>query len=340
MKFGVMYDFRNPRGEWWKPYPTVLRESLDQIVAIERLGYDNVWVTEHHFVEDDYNSSVMTSMAAIATRTERIRIGSFVMLMPFQDPIRIAEDGASVDNWSNGRLELGVGQGYRIDEFAGFGMRRAERTARMAEGIELVDRLWTEENVTFQGRFTRVKNLTISPKPAQKPRPPIWIGARAEKAVRRVAERGYNLMATIGPDPAIPYRAALKEFGRNPDHFSIAQLRMVYVAKTSSQAWEDTEEHIHYMMQHYHKWLGGEAKDAPGDENVWDLTDARQLRNSKYAEGLIIGTPEECAKKLEQFRKEYACTHFVMATQFPGMDTKKSTQSLELFAKEIMPNFR
>jgi alkanesulfonate monooxygenase SsuD/methylene tetrahydromethanopterin reductase-like flavin-dependent oxidoreductase (luciferase family) len=142
MKFGVMYDFRNPRGAWWKPYPTLLREFLGQIVGIEEMGYDNIWVTEHHFVEDDYNPSVMTAMAAIAARTERIRIGSFVMLMPFQDPVRIAEDGACVDNWSNGRLELGVGQGYRIDEFAGFCMPRRERSARMAEGIELVDRLW------------------------------------------------------------------------------------------------------------------------------------------------------------------------------------------------------
>ena len=117
------------------------------------MGYDNVWVTEHHFVEDDYNPSVMTALAAIAVRTERIRIGSFVMLMPFQNPLRIAEDGACVDNWSNGRLELGVGQGYRIDEFSGFCMSRPERTARMAEGIALVDRLWTEENVTFEGKI-------------------------------------------------------------------------------------------------------------------------------------------------------------------------------------------
>ena len=340
MKFGVMYDFRNPRGRWSKPYPGLLRELLGQIVAVEEMGYDNVWVTEHHFVEDDYNPSVMTAMAAIAARTERIRIGSFVMLMPFQDPVRIAEDGACVDNWSNGRLELGVGQGYRIDEFAGFCVPRRERSARMAEGIELVDRLWTQERVTFEGRFNRVKDVTLSPKPVQKPRPPIWIGARAEKAVRRAAERGYNLMATIGPDPATPYRAALKEFGRNPADYSIAQLRMVYVAKDSAQAWDDTQEHIHYMMQHYARWLGGKAKDAPGDENVWDLRDARELRTSKYAEALMIGTPEECARKIEKFRSEYACTHFVLTSQFPGMDPKKSTQSLELFAREIMPHFR
>lgn len=92
--------------------------------------------------------------------------------------------------------------------------------------------------------------------------------------------------------------------------------------------------------QHYARWLGGEAKDAPGDENVWDLRDARELRTSKYAEALMIGTPEECARKLEKFRSEYACTHFVMSSHFPGMDPGKSTRSLELFAREVVPHFR
>src|ERR1700730_2054312 len=95
-----------------------------------------------------------------------------------------------------------------------------------------------------------VKNVTISPRPVQKPRPPIWIGARAEKAVRRGAERGYHLMATIGPEPAIPYRAALKEFGRNPADYSIAQLRMAYVAKSSGQAWDDTHAPHPHLSWH------------------------------------------------------------------------------------------
>jgi len=138
----------------------------------------------------------------------------------------------------------------------------------------------------------------------------------------------------------VPYRSALKEYNRDPAEYSIAQLRMVYVAKSSVQAWNDTQEHIHYMMQHYHTWLGGEAKDVPGDENVWDLKEADQLRRSKYAEALMIGTPEECVRKLETFRDNFACTHFVMTSHFPGMDPKKSTQSLELFAKEILPQFR
>ena len=340
MKLGVMYDFRNPRGRWHRPYPQVLRDTLDQIVTLDQLGFDNVWVTEHHFVDDDYNPSVMTAMAAIAARTERIRIGSFVMLMPFQHPVRIAEDAACVDNWSNGRLELGVGQGYRIEEFAGFDMPRKERTARMAEGIEIVDRLWTEDRVTFEGRFHKLENVHLSPRPVQKPRPPIWIGARAEKAVRRVAQRGYHLMITIGPDPVPWYHDELRKNGRDPKDFSIAQIAMVYAAKTASQAWDETQDHIHYMMSHYSDWLGGKAKDAPGDENVYDLKEAKELRTSKYADALIIGTPDECVAKIQALAKARVFTHLVLVTQFPGMDPKKSTESLRLFAKEVAPRVR
>jgi alkanesulfonate monooxygenase SsuD/methylene tetrahydromethanopterin reductase-like flavin-dependent oxidoreductase (luciferase family) len=147
-------------------------------------------------------------------------------------------------------------------------------------------------------------------------------------------------MTTLGPDPAPTYLAALAANGRYPAELSIAQLRMVYLSKNSWQAWDDTQDHIHYMMSHYHRWLGGEAKDAPGDENVWDLGSAAELRNSPYAEGMLIGTPDECARKLEKFCREFACTHFVLVSHFPGMDIRKSTASLELFAKEVMPAFR
>jgi alkanesulfonate monooxygenase SsuD/methylene tetrahydromethanopterin reductase-like flavin-dependent oxidoreductase (luciferase family) len=116
--------------------------------------------------------------------------------------VRIAEDATCVDIWSNGRFDLGIGQGYSYKEFSALSMRREERSARMAEGVELIKKLWTEERVTYSGRFTQVKDLSLSPRPIQQPHVPIWIGARAEKATRRVARLGCNLLATIGPDPA------------------------------------------------------------------------------------------------------------------------------------------
>ena len=338
MKFGLMYDFRNPE-QWRRSYPDLYRATLDQIVRVDELGYDNVWLTEHHFVDDGYNPSVLTAATAIAARTSRIRIGSFVLLLPFHNAVRVAEDAAAVDIWSNGRFDLGVGQGYRAEEFTSLCVPRGERSARLAEGIELIKRLWTEDGVSFSGDFNRVDNLTLTPKPVQKPHPPIWIGARTDNATRRAARLGFNLLGTIGPDPAIPYVKALREHGREPADYSIAQLRAVYVAKTADQAWEEAGEHLHYMMINYASWLA-EAKDAAGDDRVWQIRDARELRESPYAEGLMVGTPEDCARKIERFRKDYACTHFIMVTQFAGLDPRKGLRSMELFAKEVMPHFR
>jgi alkanesulfonate monooxygenase SsuD/methylene tetrahydromethanopterin reductase-like flavin-dependent oxidoreductase (luciferase family) len=175
MKFGIIHDFRNPR-QWRRPYPELYREILDQIVRAEELGYDNVWLAEHHFADDGYNPSPLTTAAAIAARTSRIRIGTYVLLMPFRSPVRVAEDATCIDIISNGRFDLGAGQGYAANEFAAHCMNRAERSARLAEGVDLVRRLWTEEQVTFNGRFTQVRDMTLSPRPVQQPHIPISHG--------------------------------------------------------------------------------------------------------------------------------------------------------------------
>ena len=338
MRFGLMYDFRNPE-QWRRPFPELYRAMIDQIVRVEELGYDNVWLTEHHFTEDGYNPSVLTTASAIAARTSRIRIGTFVLLLPFHNAVRVAEDCASVDILSNGRFDLGIGQGYRAEEFTALCIPREERSARLAEGVDLIKRLWTEDAVSFKGKYNQVNGLTISPKPVQKPHIPIWIGARTDKAVQRAARLGHHLHGTLGPDPAIPYVKALREAGRNPADYFIAQLRAVYVAKSADQAWDECGEHLHYMMLNYASWLG-EAKDAPGDEATWPIRNARDLRESPIGKALMIGTPEDCIKKIEAFQKEYACTHFIMATQLAGLDPRNALRSMGLFAKEVMPHFR
>lgn len=337
MRFGAMFDFRNP-ASWHKPDPAFYKAQLNEITRLDEMGYDHVWLTEHHFVSDGYNPAVLPTAAAIAARTSRIRIGTFVLLLPFHNPVRVAEDAICIDILSDGRFDLGVGQGYRAEEFAAFNLPRRERTARMAEGIELIHRLFTECDVSFEGKYTQVSAMTLFPRPVQTSGPPIWLGCRTPKATQRAARMGFNLMGTLGPDPAIPYRAALKEFGRNSDEYKIAQLRAVYLAPTADQAWEEAAPHLHYMMVNYGQWLA-EANDAEGDKAVWEISSPAELRESPIAGGLMIGTPDDVAKKIEQFRKEYACTDFVMATQFPGLDPLKATRSFELFAREVKPRF-
>jgi alkanesulfonate monooxygenase SsuD/methylene tetrahydromethanopterin reductase-like flavin-dependent oxidoreductase (luciferase family) len=338
VKFGVMFDFRNPP-QWHRSDPALYQEQLATVARLDELGYDHVWLTEHHFVEDGYNPSVLPLAAAIAARTSRIRIGTFVLLLPFHNPVRVAEDAIAVDIISNGRFDLGVGQGYRAEEFAALQIPRPERAARLDEGLELIRRLFTDQDVTIEGRFNSVRGMTLYPRPVQAGGPPIWIGCRTSKATERAARMGLHLLATIGPDPAIPYHAALRKIGRNPASFNIAQLRAVFVGASSDQAWNDAAPHLHYMMTHYGRWLA-EANDAAGDREVWTIGSVSELRDSAAAENLMIGTADEVAGKLERFQREYACTHFIMATQLPGMDAALARRSLELFAREVMPKFR
>jgi alkanesulfonate monooxygenase SsuD/methylene tetrahydromethanopterin reductase-like flavin-dependent oxidoreductase (luciferase family) len=338
MKFGFMEDFRNPV-KWRRPFPEFYESILDQIAHGEALGYDNVWLTEHHFTEDAYNPSLMPTAAAVAARTSTIRLGTFILIAPYQQPIRIAEDTACVDIFSNGRFDLGLGQGYSHYEFETLDIPRGERGARLRESIGVVKRLFTEESVTHDGRFSTLKGAKLSPKPVQQPHPPLWIGARAPTAIKNAARLGYHLMCTIGPDPAPLYRQTLEEEGRNPDDFNIAQLRMVYCAETEDQAWEDVQDHLFHMLDFYQDILS-EANDAEGDDRALPFNSAAGIRHSPFAAASMIGTPDQVAEKMETFCQEYQCTHFIMNSQFPGQDPVKTNRSMELFAKEVMPAFR
>src|SRR5215831_5730936 len=172
-----MFPFRNSARSHL-PFPELYRKHLDLTVKAEELGYDTIWLTEHHFVEDGYSSSLLPIAAAIAARTKKIRIGTFVLLLPLHNALRVAEDAAAVDIISNGRLDLGLGQGYRVDEFTGFNILRKERGARLEEGTEVIRKAWTEKNWSFAGRFNTLNNITVIPNVVQKPHPPIWFAAR------------------------------------------------------------------------------------------------------------------------------------------------------------------
>lgn len=338
MRFGVMHDFRNPK-RWHIPSPVFYQAMIDQVVRMEQLGYDHVWLTEHHFTDDAYNPAPLTMAAALAVRTSRIRIGTFVMLMPFINPVRAAEEVILADILSNGRFDLGVGQGYTHEEFDAFCMNRGERSARLEEGITLVRRLLSEENVTFDGRFTQVKNMTLMPRGVQQPHAPLWIGARGPKAIKRAAEMGAHLMTTLGPDPVPLYLETLKALGRDPNQFKIAQLRMLYCAETENQAWADAQHHLWHVFDYYRGVLS-RSNDVEGDAAPWPISRAEELRDSPIAADLMIGTPDQIAAKLDTFCQHHRCTDFIMSTHFAGIDPKKSTRSLELFARDVMPAFR
>src|SRR5713101_7425589 len=164
MEFGALMMFRNPP-PWRRPIQEVYRNLLDLCVLAEELGFDHLWTSEHHFLDDGWSPSQLPILAAIAARTKRIRIGTFVLILPFHNPVRVAEDAATVDIISNGRLDLGVGPGNFLTEYETFGVPRRERRPRMHEGLEIIRRAFTENRFSFKGTYHAFPNLALSPRP-------------------------------------------------------------------------------------------------------------------------------------------------------------------------------
>src|SRR5215469_4850675 len=160
MNFGLLFAFRNPPTVQ-VPFAELYRKQFDLAVLVEDLGYDTIWLTEHHFIDDGYSPSLLPIAAAIAARTRRIRIGTFVILLPLHNALRIAEDAATVDIISNGRFDLGVGQGYRIPEFVGFNIPRRERGARLEKGAKAPRRVGTKKNVPFGALFNHPPDAKV-----------------------------------------------------------------------------------------------------------------------------------------------------------------------------------
>ena len=206
IRFGLWYDFRNP-APWRQPTDRLYREIPDQIAWGENNGFDDVWLSEHHFIDDGYLPSILPVSATIAARTERIRIASGVLLMPFHNPIRLAEDIATVDVISGSRFELRVGIGFKPEEFAGFGVSSKQRGARTDQSLEILRRALGGETVTFKSEFFDFQNVRVTPEPIQKPYPPIWLGGFTAAAARSVSAmaspcRERTGKSTIGMSPS------------------------------------------------------------------------------------------------------------------------------------------
>ncbi|MCP5182094.1 MAG: LLM class flavin-dependent oxidoreductase [Pseudomonadales bacterium] len=207
VRFGLWYDFRNPAPARWA-FEDLYAEYLKQIAWAESLGFQSVWLTEHHFVEDGYTPSPLVLAAAIGERTRSMRIGTNLMLLPLADPVRLAEDAAALSILTRGRFDLGVGLGYRELEFNYFKRSLRHRPSLMEEGVEILRQAWSGNPVTLHGKRFQLDNLPVRPVPAT--RPGILMGGMAEPAIARAARLGDGFLSTggIGHDLYIQALAA------------------------------------------------------------------------------------------------------------------------------------
>jgi probable F420-dependent oxidoreductase len=337
MNVGLLFSFRNPP-QWRRPWADVYESQLEQVRLAEELGYDTVWLTEHHFAEDGYSPSLLTIAGAVAATTRRVRIGTFLLLLPLHNAVRVAEDAATVDVISRGRLDLGIGKGYAPHEFRGYGIPLRERASRFDEGIEVLRGMWAKDPFSFAGQHYRLEDVRLMPKPVQQPHPPLWIGAQGRKAVDRAARLGCNY---LGIGDASAYDEALRRHGRNPADFSVAQIAWVHLAPSREQGWDEAQEHAHWMLSVYGKWLA-EAGEAHAPASIFVPPPAAELRrtSARLLFRPIVGPPSEVGEALEAFTGKVRTTHLVLAMHLPGLDPKLSRRSMETFAREIMPHLQ
>ncbi|HEX4209663.1 MAG TPA: LLM class flavin-dependent oxidoreductase [Candidatus Binataceae bacterium] len=331
MRFGLTTDFRNPPGSG-KNSAKVYAEIIELFTWAETLGFSAAYVFEHHFTEDDYMSSPMVAATAIAARTKHLRVGPDIAILPLYDPVRLAEDGAVLDLISNGRLDFGVGLGYRPQEYAGYGFDINRKGSRANEALEIIRALWQGETVSFHGKHFNIEGAKLSPRPVQQPNPPIWVGGFSRAAARRAARYGDGY---IGPSNRAMYEmylAELRAAGKDP-----AQARVMggdlwlIVADDPERTFAAYAPHLLYWFNSYAKWFEGT------DTGPWPhFENAEALLASGLAN---VVTPDSAIKLINERIAQVPVEMYTMMLSPPGIDLSLVRASLELFAKKVLPHF-
>jgi alkanesulfonate monooxygenase SsuD/methylene tetrahydromethanopterin reductase-like flavin-dependent oxidoreductase (luciferase family) len=332
MRFGLTTDFRN-RPNSGRRTADVYAEIIDHFVWAEELGFDAAYVFEHHFTDDEYVASPMVAATAIAARTKRIRVGPDIAILPLYDPVRVAEDGAVLDVISDGRLDFGVGLGYRPEEYAGYGQDIKRKGSRADEALEIIRRLWQGEVVNFRRKHFSISNAKLSPRPVQQPNPPIWVGGFSTAAARRAARYGDGYIGPLSGAMYEKYLGELRALGKDP-----AKARLMggdlwlIVSEDPDRTFAAYGPHLLYWFNAYARWMEG------SDTGLWThMDEPSQLREL----GLInVLTPSDAVAHIKRRVTEMPVELYTMMLSPPGIDMKIVRESLELFAKKVSPAFK
>jgi len=310
-------------------------EALEEVTKAEELGFDSVWMEEHHSVTNHYWPSPLVVLAGFATRTSRLTLGTDILVAAFHNPVRLAEDAAVLDVMSGGRFTLGIAIGYKPDEFSLYGVELEKRGARFEEQLAIIKGLWTQERISFKGAYYTVDGR-LEPKPVTKPHPPMWIGGWGDITLRRAATLADNWI----PGPTADLKRLLegkKRFldnrraaGRSQPITEWPLTRDLIIADTDRKARELAEAHI--MIAYRREYAGG-WRHPFIDASI--ATDLDRLMEDRF----IIGGPDQCVRKIRRFVEEYGMTHLICRTFFPGMAHEHIMRELELIVREVAPAF-
>jgi alkanesulfonate monooxygenase SsuD/methylene tetrahydromethanopterin reductase-like flavin-dependent oxidoreductase (luciferase family) len=331
MRFGLFGSAQASSNDLGPETGQGFRDYIDYCVEAEALGFHSSFLVEHHFTGWNQVSATLMLQACLAMRTTTLRLGTAVIVLPWHNPVLLAEQAATLDLISGGRLDFGIGKGYRHSEFKGFAIPQEEADARFEEALALVARSWTSrERFSHRGRFWQFEGIVVEPPPAQKPHPPFWVAAASEASIRRAATRGFNLILdqyaateAIGERISL-YRSARATHGLPFDSMRVAVARQLYVAKNRADAQDALARQAKYTKRTV------DVSRAPGAASGSHVL-AYADKAGGTEEHALYGTPDEIAAKLEGLRK--AGADYLLLTIFGG------AEQMRRFAREIMPAF-
>ena len=315
------------------------------------MGFESVWITEHHFSRHGIVSATLSLLAYLAGVTHTIRLGTGVAVLPFHNPIQLAEQVATVDLLSDGRFDFGVGRGFQWGEYHKLNIPMGEASRRFEETMEVLHKAWSStEPFDHAGEFWNFNDMTVHPKPVQTPHPPVYVAASSKTSVARVARNDWNLVIGQGEtldqvgEQVEYYKGALAEVGFDYGPGRVVVARAMYTAPTDTQARRDTEEPFMWFKQ------TGQEVGAPPEHQVELLPQefeayrrrfAREVTfdfNAMYENVTLFGTPDELVNRLKKLN-DSGVDKLIFFINFGGIENQKVLDSLDLFAKEVMPHF-
>jgi alkanesulfonate monooxygenase SsuD/methylene tetrahydromethanopterin reductase-like flavin-dependent oxidoreductase (luciferase family) len=314
------------------------KELVAQARLAEKLGFSDLLSGMHYAGYPLSQFQLVPFLSRIMGEVPNMRLVTGIILLSLHKPLDIAEQLASIDVMSEGRLVFGAGLGYRDVEFLGFGTNQKERVPRLVENLEAIKRLWTEDHVNMKGSHFDLADCTLSLKPLQKPMPPIWLGANADAAVRRAAKLAdtwfinpHQRMDTIERQLDI-YKRALDEY-KKPFPKELPLMRELFVARSRADAIKLARPYLEEKYQVYHEW--GQDKAMPkGDDDLSLAFD--ELTRDRF----LFGSPDEVAEQIIGYNKRLGVTHMVLGPHWVGMPHSQVTDSMQLFAEEVMPKVK
>ncbi len=315
----------------------VMNEIVAEAQAAEANGFDGCFITEHHQQDDGYLPNPLLVAGLVGMKTQRIKVGTCVLLLPLHHPVHVAEDCAIIDQATQGRLVLSLGVGYQPHDFDAFGVNIKERAGRTEEGVDIIRRCWQGERFSFSGKHFRFQDTLITPHPYQRPGPPIWMASWTPVGLARAGRIADGWIADpvqclpVIKDYATRYRAEAEKHGKKP---FICLMRDAVMAGSRKEAEAESGPTLYT-----HRFYFRHGAYVP-DEYLKDVKQAEDLTFDKIAQDrLVAGSPEECLEQLKHWQEEIRPDYLIIRFRQPGGPPHaKALEAIRLLGEKVLPH--